>query len=425
MNANQTSNISRSDFVLVGTGAIGKRARKITHANSDFISGRVLLLHFLKSSFKPTYAYWIPIEHQGIRTMNIKKIPMSAISMADILSFASAGDKVESSRTHVGPTTASLSHFHACQGTQVTSLLADTTFADRDFCPHQSVSLSGRFDVGSHEFMSCFMKAHTADVPHCLHAGDNVADWHMERLKRVFPQARIVAHSVTLRENASMITRIIEAGFDLLSSNPAHCFRHYVESDGRVTRRENVAGESAKVLADLAFVTGDSGWKIPNVLNIVMDILLGSEKGRSYYHLCGPAMWKYIDQHDYLPIIAAILERMKCFGREMYLVNTGSFKIFSFQENRQALDEVWILFRKLSQETSAKRKTSLEKELAEKIRTRKLPWYDKCEGKSEITQHDLKSFDQLYVPAWAMHASFEELSEFVAYTVKVWKGRKR
>ena len=356
--------------------------------------------------------------------MIIKKVPLCSVSTADILHFARCGDKIESSRAHVGPTTASLPHFHVSAGTHIQSQLVDTTFGDYGFNPHCSISNEGTIVIGDPTVITYMMKAHTKDERNGLQVGDFVSNWHISRLSGLFPNLNLVTSSSIYKENAELLKVVLESSWELLHQHDIHSFRHYVESDGVVISGEKPASLSV-VLEDLAMVTGDSGWRVPNIVTIVLDILLGSKHGTSYYHLCGPAMWKYIDEYDYQPLIEAIFLKMKRFGREMNLINAGSFRVFALIEDKNLLDEVWMLWKKLKQETTAKRQSALQSELIAKIRSKKLPWFDKCEGEQEIAQNELKSADDIYVPQWAIHANFEELSEFVAYTVKIWRSRKK
>lgn len=354
----------------------------------------------------------------------ITKISSATIGMADILHLAGNGDLVESSRIHVGPTTAALPHFLVTAGTKVKTQIVDMTFGDFVCTPHLSVSRKGTIDVGSPQHISYMMLAHTSDETLGLSVGDNVADWHLGKVKNLFPEADLVTSSNILQQNSAVAISVIEAAWEFICRNEVHCFRHYIESDGLVVKRE--PPEDIKdVLSDLAMVTGSTGWKVPNIITILLDILLGSKKDGQYYHLCGGSMWKYIDNYGYHDLIKTVLEKMHRFGRGLYLVNSTSFRVFSLKEESKHLDDIWYVWKKWKRESVPKKKTQLEAILHKQVRDKKLPWYDKCEGKMELTQHDLGTADEIYVPNWAIYASFEELSEFVGFTVKIWKSGKK
>ena len=353
----------------------------------------------------------------------IKKIAQGNVSMADILGFAQLGANVESSRIHVGPTTAALPHFHAVAGTSIKTQIVDMTFYDNTCTPHLSVSTRGTYEVGDPSRITYMMRAHTSDPENGIWMGDSVAKWHIGSIASVFPKSIIYNSSSVIEKNPRLVREIVEAAWDIIAQHQTHGFKHYIEKDGSVVKKP--VPELSSVLSDLAMIDGSSsGWKIPNVVTIVLDILLGSQKDVSYYHLCGGAMWKYIDEYDYKSIIEAILNKMKRFGREMYLINTTSFRVFSLQEDSRIINEVWYMWKQWKHEENHKKKCRLETALFTKVRMKKLPWYDGCEGKEEITQHDLGTADEIYVPSWAIHANFAELAEFVALTVKIWKSRK-
>lgn len=356
--------------------------------------------------------------------MIIKKIAPGSISMADVIGFAKLGAFVESSRIHVGPTTAALPHFHAVSGTPVATQVVDTTFYDNTCTPHLSVSTRGTFEVGDPSRITYMMQAERADEAGRLSTGDSVANWHTGRIKSVFPTARLHRSSQMIRENPALVMEIAEASWEFIAGHQTHGFKHYIESDGSISKKPAPDSVSS-VLENMAMIGDGTGWKIPNVVTIVLDIILGSRNGVDYYHLCGGAMWKYIDEHNYMDLVELILNKMKRYGREMYLVNTTSFRVFSLKDDAGLLDEVWHLYRQWKNEGAHKKKCRMETALLEKVRGRKMPWYDGCEGKHEITQHDLETSDDMYVPAWALHANFAELAEFVAFTVKTWRSRKK
>lgn len=354
----------------------------------------------------------------------IHRIPLNMLSMANILDFAAQGDVVESSRVHVGPTTAALPHFYIASTTSIKTQVVDITFNDHVCTPHLSVSNAGTVQIGDPSIVTYMMSAQTSVPHHNLTQGQSVADWHMSQLRTVFPQAIINTSSSIFGANQMLVIQIIQAAWEYIATHDVHRFKHFIESDGRVVRKDTPLCLD-EVLDNLANITGPTGWKIPNIITIVLDMILGSKSGSTYYHLCGGSMWSYIDGSDYQPLIRSILDKMKRFGREMYLINTTHFRVFSLREDSNLIDKIWACWKRLVLIQTHKNKVRLEAELVSLIRSKKLPWYDKCEGKRELTQHDLTASVEMYVPTWALYANFEELSKFLAFTVQCWKSGKK
>lgn len=229
-------------------------------------------------------------------------------------------------------------------------------------------------------------------LPHDVFHG-TVVDVHLSRLQQVFPDTSIETHQTFLSRNREYV----EAALEIMTDAMPEAWYRRVSCEGTLSafRANEPTGVSCwrDVAGDVFIAPARSGWVIPNVFALMLDILIQMRDGssREVWMLSGPDMIGYMPKlQDKLDLLYATLSRRLNLSGEtvVQLVPFADFRFAVRAEHRQSLDS---LLREMNADTR------------DRIRIGKIAascpdlWY-RTERRNHFSQHDMTSARDIYAP---------------------------
>lgn len=171
--------------------------------------------------------------------------------------------------------------------------LVDSNIGLRDwiFHPHKVIKGGSSRQIAFEHGLSSHNPCSVA-IPGALD-GLTVAEAHTRALQRAFPATDICTWTEYLRRDtdAAIIVATASAHF------APELWRRTVDNRGCPSEARPLKGGSAQLIAEgIAGLTSETGWVVPNVVNLVLDAVLGfrSHGQPVVYSLSGPQMVHYI-----------------------------------------------------------------------------------------------------------------------------------
>ncbi len=163
--------------------------------------------------------------------------------------------------------------------------LVDVTIGEKDnlFYPHCQIINGQSVVIAPSDLMSTHNKVSSGD--------ESVIDFHYQPLAQMGFDA--TPHSLWVRDRKAVVQKILAA---VVVGDYLSLWQRYVTANGIV---RNDRYDRSQLLSRVHKVTvpnNGEGWVIPNVINILFDLVIGPlETGRdSVYMLSGQSMYKYI-----------------------------------------------------------------------------------------------------------------------------------
>ena len=229
---------------------------------------------------------------------------------------------------------------------------------------------------------------------------ETLVDTHCTQLKRVFPTTHIETHQEFLRRNRECVEKALEIMTD---SMPEAWYRR-VSDDGvlRVYASGEPTGVSSwrDIAGDIFISPARSGWVVPNVFALVLDVLIQMRDGESpdVWMLSGPDLIRYMPKlQDKLDVLyAALSHRLELpEGVTAHVVPFADFRLAVRTMHRDILNTL------LDEVRSGTRNRKAVGEMA--VLCPDL-WY-RTEKRCHFTQHDMVSAADIYAPPEVMGMS--------------------
>lgn len=181
-------------------------------------------------------------------------------------------------------------------------LCVDHTIGSRDtnFHPHCIVAQGTCEKIASGDVMTPLSRVYEVSriVPRKyfpLHS--LVGEGHLTVLRTVFPQAHITRYSTFLKEHRCMVERIFNACSHALRRRTF--WTRYLYDNGMIGDHRGTEKPWSVVQREgiLGLTYEDHGWVPPNAFNIVVDMVINSQRSDhspDVYHCSGPDMYRYI-----------------------------------------------------------------------------------------------------------------------------------
>ena len=229
-------------------------------------------------------------------------------------------------------------------------------------------------------------------LPHdVFHA--SVVDVHVSRLKQVFPNTHIETHQAFLERNREDV----EAALEIMTGAMPEAWYRRVSAEGRLKVFGN--GEPTGIASwrdiagDIFISPARSGWVIPNVFALILDMLVQMRVGSSkeVWMLSGPDNIRYMPKlQDKLDALYAELSRRLGLADDIvvHMVPFADFRFAVRAEHKPRMDTL------LCEVALGTRDRHRIGEIGASCADL---WYrpERC---NHFSQHDMVSADDIYVP---------------------------
>lgn len=286
--------------------------------------------------------------------------------------------------------------------------------------------------------------------PERFPVGSRVLDGHMQAIRDAVPGANCVVYTDYLRQHMDKVIAILEPVTGLF---PKY-WHQFVDVDGTVSERTCIGWDYIKQDGIYGLTNDESGWLIPNVLNVLMDGVMEARLHDTsvVYHLSGPDMFRYIGKYQKMLIKAHAVLRQKLNwvpeAVELRLVPIAAMRFAVPETRRQALDRfvdellaiyAWKTARgdknthgyngRQTKATAAgsedKKRQQREVLLLEPAAACPDVWYDIEKG-SFVSQYDLLAADtRIYTHPWALEAPITALQYAKDYVTSIQRQNER
>ncbi len=309
-------------------------------------------------------------------------------------------------------------------------ILFDRNVKDKNYHPHIIISGGEQTEIAQADKFSMFQK-------------DTLV--HLDQLKRVFPDTFFETETSFWQrvrkefELKDILKVIIDETLNL------GLWRKYAYDDSRIEEIDKSKINAESIIGDVLNIdSDDKGWVIPNELNVLLSPLLNAKLHDSQmdqeFHLAGPDMPKYINKYKRTlkSLYELLLKRFAGSGElslddNFYLniLPTAHLRFIttlSKSEDMASLLRNVIRIEEMKKEKGVAMKTARDDEARRKIiedfalkanaarhdikaaisHLRNHLYYD-IHDANYLTQHDVQSKSELYVPEEVYRMSFAQL----------------
>ncbi len=308
--------------------------------------------------------------------------------------------------------------------------LFDRNINDKNYHPHLIISGGEKTEIAQADKLSMLQK-------------DTLV--HLDQLEKVFPDTYFetetrfwqkVRDKFELKDIlASVIDKTLNLGL----------WRRYVHDDGYIEEIDKSKINAKSIIGDVLNIDSDSkGWVIPNELNILLPPVLNAKLHDSQmdqeFHLAGPDMPNYINKHkvvlrDLYELLIKRFARSEEFfvGDYFYLhilptAHIRYITTLSNTENMASLLRNVMCIEEIKKEKAdaikkarddearrgviekfALKMNTVKHDIKDAINHLRHDLYYDIRDASYLTQHDVQSKSELYVPEEVYTMSFERI----------------